>query len=209
MLKGKLAEKLVEKLLSPGLDGITIELHRARAVVFDLAEIPVEKRSQEKQEKLNKARAAFAQAEAKLNEAKAEHAGLVALTGLLASAAQAGQDTAALEQALAEKLGVEYSREDQGQESAQAQASGSDQSKSRANGDGTQSGIFTVLEARPGKSEGTIRAYCQAEDGQKVAVYGKNGNGQALAGNIGKQVNIRFRHLDKGLFAVSVQPVEG
>lgn len=63
---------------------------------------------------------------------------------------------------------------------------------------------FRVLEVRPGKSEGTVRAWCEAEDGTKVAVFGKNGIAMALSAAVGKRVTIRYRKLDKGLFAVKV-----
>uniref|UniRef100_A0A7C2EI93 Uncharacterized protein n=1 Tax=Ammonifex degensii TaxID=42838 RepID=A0A7C2EI93_9THEO len=65
---------------------------------------------------------------------------------------------------------------------------------------------FKVLEVRPGKSEGTIRAYCEGESG-KVAVYAKNGVAKVLAGAVGGKVQVKYRKLDKGLFALEARPV--
>ncbi|MGI6284851.1 hypothetical protein SEF58_03415 [Neomoorella humiferrea] len=65
---------------------------------------------------------------------------------------------------------------------------------------------MTVLEARPGSSPGTVRAWCEGAEG-KVVVYGKNGAGEALAGAVGKKVQVRYRHGNKGLIAVEVRPV--
>jgi len=73
-------------------------------------------------------------------------------------------------------------------------------------GNGLETGTFTVLEARQGSSPGTVRAWCEGPEG-KVAVYGKNGAGKALAGAVGKQVEVKFRRGDKGLIAVGVRPV--
>lgn len=67
--------------------------------------------------------------------------------------------------------------------------------------------IFLVLEARPSKSPGTVRAFCEGSDGQKVAVYAKNGNGQTLLRCLGKKVKIECTPGDKGLIAYKVEPV--
>ncbi len=72
--------------------------------------------------------------------------------------------------------------------------------------DGLETGTFTVLEVRAGKSEGTVRAYCEGPDG-KTAVYAKNGAAKVLSGAVGRKVEVRFRRLDKGLFAVEARPV--
>ncbi|MQL52487.1 hypothetical protein GFC01_09470 [Desulfofundulus thermobenzoicus] len=62
-----------------------------------------------------------------------------------------------------------------------------------------------MLEVRSGKSPGVVRAYCQAIDGTKHAVYAKNGAGQALAGAVGKTVEIKYRQGDRGLIALDVR----
>jgi hypothetical protein len=72
--------------------------------------------------------------------------------------------------------------------------------------DGLETGTFTVLEVRAGKSEGTVRAYCEGPDG-KTAVYAKNGAAKVLSGAAGRKVEVRFHRLDKGLFAVEARPV--
>ncbi|MGB9804374.1 hypothetical protein, partial [Desulfofundulus sp.] len=137
-------------------------------------------------EELNQARAEYAASEAKLEALKARHAGAVALANLLAAMVQAGRDTQALEAAVAEALGG-----GQVPPSQNAQAD-----------DGTETGTFKVLEARPGKSPGVVRAYCRAKDGTKHAVFAKNGAGQALAGAVGKTVEIKYRQGDKGFIAL-------
>jgi len=68
---------------------------------------------------------------------------------------------------------------------------------------GLQTGVFRVLEARETPS-GAIRAYCQAEDGNKVAVFGKNGIGKTLIASIEKEVKIEYRKGDKGLIAIKI-----
>lgn len=73
-----------------------------------------------------------------------------------------------------------------------------------ASNNGFKEAKVTVLEARPGKSEGTIRAYCQTEGGEKVAVYAKNGTGKKLAGAIGEAVAVKYKEMDHGWFAVAV-----
>ena len=67
-------------------------------------------------------------------------------------------------------------------------------------------GIFKVLEVRPGATEGTVRAYAEAqEDGSKVALYGKNGAAKTLSAAVGKTVKATYRPVDKGLFVVQAQ----
>lgn len=73
--------------------------------------------------------------------------------------------------------------------------------------DGLETGTFEVLEVRPGSKEGTIRAYCESETTGKIAVYAKNGEGRTLASAIGRKVELKYRRVDRGLFAVSVRPV--
>lgn len=49
------------------------------------------------------------------------------------------------------------------------------------------------LEARPGSSPSTVRAWCEGADGRRVAVCGKNGAGEALAQAVGLRAEVRFR----------------
>lgn len=68
-----------------------------------------------------------------------------------------------------------------------------------------QEARVTVLEARPGKNENVIRAYCETGDGERVAVYGKNGTGRKLAALVGQEITVRFREGNYGWFAVAVK----
>lgn len=217
------SDKLVQKLTGAGIDDLVLQVHDARNRIHDLVDRA--KADPKAKAGLEEARIAYALAEAALEKAKAEHAGLVALTQLLAAMTAAGKDANPIRLAMVNLLKDEPI---QAQErpapapapqaqapampaalAAQAQA-GQDQAPAQAqataqNGDGTETGTFTVLETRAGKSPGTVRAYCQAADGNKVAVYAKNGNGQVLAGAVGKTVNVKYRQGDKGLIALNVQ----
>jgi hypothetical protein len=79
------------------------------------------------------------------------------------------------------------------------------EAQGQAKAGGLETGTFTVLEARPGQGQGTVRAWCEGPEG-KVAVYAKNGAARTLSGAVGQQVQIRYRRLDKGFFAVEVRP---
>jgi hypothetical protein len=85
---------------------------------------------------------------------------------------------------------------------AREQSSVSNQAQSQEQ-NGLKTGTFTVLEVSYGKSKGTVRAWCQGEDGC-VAVYGKYGLGQKLAASVGRKVEIKYTHGKKGLLAASV-----
>ncbi|MDI6907911.1 MAG: hypothetical protein QMC81_10580 [Thermoanaerobacterales bacterium] len=74
-----------------------------------------------------------------------------------------------------------------------------------ANPGGLETLRATVLEVRAGKSAGTIRAFCELDDGGKIAVYGKNGVGQTLAGAVGREVEVKGRHGDKGFIALDAR----
>lgn len=67
-------------------------------------------------------------------------------------------------------------------------------------------GVFKVLEARESRP-GVIRAYAEAEDGTKTAIFAKNGAGKELAASVGRNVRVSYKCLDKGLYAVKVQTV--
>jgi hypothetical protein len=63
-----------------------------------------------------------------------------------------------------------------------------------------------VLEASV-NDRGTTRAWCEVIGGQqRVAVYGKNGNGEKLraAAGTGRTLKVKYRELDAGWFAVAV-----
>ncbi|MEW6572873.1 MAG: hypothetical protein AB1374_04500 [Bacillota bacterium] len=158
------------------------------------------------EEAIRKAREAVVDLEARLDRSRYEHRTATALLNLLAAAIQAGRQD--VEETVITRPAV-----DPEEQKAEARKKFTEAVKGIANGDGTGangngSGLkeakVTVLEARPGKSEGTIRAYCQMEGGEKVAVYGKNGTGKKLAAAIGEVVAVKFREMDHGWFAVAV-----
>ena len=158
-------------------------------------------------QELNQARAEWAAADARLESLKARHAGAVALANLLAAYVQTGKDTAGLEAAVEAALNGQQAQKPAvqpapAQPAQQAQPNGQ---VAQGQNEGTATGTFTVTEARATKTPGVVRAYCLAEDGSKVAVYGKNGNGQTLAQAVGKRVQVKYRQGEKGLIALSVR----
>jgi len=184
-----LPERLVEKLTGQGLDDLVLQLHDARARVFEAAERA--KADPQAKGALEEAKAAHAKAKAALKKAEAEHQGLVALTNLLAAMTQGGEDANQLLLAVARLLvDDEPAQQEPAQKPAPAQEPAPAQTEpvpapapaGQNQADDTETGTFTVLETRASKSPGTVRAYCQAVNSdQKVAIYAKNGSGQALA----------------------------
>jgi hypothetical protein len=160
-------------------------------------------------QELNQARAEYAASEARLEALKARHAGAVALANLLAAYVQTGTDglAAALEAAIAVALNETAQEQKPAAQPAQQAQSATQPTQpngqGQAAGDGTATGTFKVLECRESKP-GVVRAYCEGPDG-KVAVFAKNGNAQALAGAVGKQVQVKYRQGEKGLIALSVR----
>lgn len=69
-----------------------------------------------------------------------------------------------------------------------------------------KTGTFTIRDAKPGKTDGTVWAVAFAEDGAEFKICSKNGNGKTLLEAVEKRVKVRYRPLggDK-LFAVSVE----
>lgn len=73
--------------------------------------------------------------------------------------------------------------------------------------DGLLDAEVVVLEVRVNE-KGVTRAWCQdAETGDKVAVYAKNGAGQTLASAVRRKVAVRYRVVDKGWFVAEVRAV--
>ncbi len=164
-------------------------------------------------QELNQARAEWAAADARLEALKARHSGAVALANLLAAMVQGGKDTQALEAAIAAALAQEQkpaAGNAQVAQQAHAQvtkaqpAQNQTSGQGQATGDGTATGTFHVLEARESKP-GVVRAYAEAENGEKFPIFAKNGNAQTLAAAIGKAVQVRYRKGEKGLIALSVR----
>ncbi|RPF47106.1 hypothetical protein EDD75_1379 [Thermodesulfitimonas autotrophica] len=160
---------------------------------------------QANEEAVKQAREEAVALEAKLDRARYQHRTATTLLNLLASAIQAGRkdieeailsSTEAAKREAAKKF-VEGVKEI-------AKGNGSSNGNGNGNGNSLKEAKVTVLEARPGKSEGTIRAYCQTEEGEKVAVYAKNSTGKKLAAAIGEAVALKFKEMDHGWFAVSI-----
>ena len=164
-------------------------------------------------EQFQDARVNLAIAEAELEREKAEHNGLVALLGFITALVNAGK----IEDA------DRYVQEIWGsgnQDNILARESGKtggntpaytgkafERTAAAVSEEGElQTGAFMVLEARESRP-GTVRGYCLAADGSKVAVYAKNGHGQTLAGAVGGFVQVSYRKGDKGLIANSVKLV--
>jgi hypothetical protein len=168
----------------------------------------------ELKERLQDARVNLAFAEAELEREKANHAGMVAVAGLLTALVNAGRIDD-VERLVREVLDV-GGRSDKGPDQDSGKnnglvSAGAVQAcgQAAANGpeDGElQTGAFMVLEARESRP-GTVRGYCQSADGSKVAVYAKNGPGQTLAGAVGGFVQVSYRRGSKGLIATSVKLV--
>ncbi|MCL6477491.1 MAG: hypothetical protein K6T65_03670 [Peptococcaceae bacterium] len=168
----------------------------------------------ELKERLQDARVNLAFAEAELEREKANHVGMVAMAGLLTALVNAGR-IEDVERFVRDVLDA-GGRSDKGpaQDSGKNNGhipAGAGPACGQAAADGPedselQTGAFMVLEARESRP-GTVRGYCQAADGNKVAVYAKNGHGQTLAGAVGGFVQVSYRRGDKGLIATSVKLV--
>jgi DNA repair exonuclease SbcCD ATPase subunit len=159
---------------------------------------------QANEEAIRKAREAVVDLEARLDRNRYEHRTATALLNLLAAAIQAGRqdvegailkDSQEVQRAEAKKKFTQALKEITEEKPA---------SGNITNGNGLKEAKVTVLEAKPGKNQGTIRAYCQTEGGEKVAVYAKNGTGKKLAAAVGEKVAVKFKEIDHGWFAVAV-----
>lgn len=165
-------------------------------------------------EQFQDARVNLAIAEAELEREKANHNGLVALLGFITAMVNAGKIDDA-EKYAREILGFgnqdyKVPAPENGKTSGNAPAytdKAFEQTAAAVSEEGDlQTGAFMVLEARESRP-GTVRGYCLAADGNKVAVYAKNGHGQTLAGAVGGFVQVSYRKGDKGLIATSVKLV--
>jgi protein tyrosine phosphatase (PTP) superfamily phosphohydrolase (DUF442 family) len=156
------------------------------------------------EEAIRKAREAVVDLEARLDRNRYEHRAATALLNLLAAAIQAGRQD--VEEAVLTKPGVnpEEQKAEARKKFTKTVKEVANGNSTGVNGNGLKEAKVTVLEARPGKTEGTIRAYCQTEGGEKVAVYGKNGTGKKLATAIGEAVVLKFKEIDHGWFAMAV-----
>ncbi|AEG58982.1 hypothetical protein Desru_0697 [Desulforamulus ruminis DSM 2154] len=212
--------KLAEKLTGKGIEDCVLQYHIARGNKNDLLskikvrEAAISHPSYREQDKvlqdmykeMSEARAAVAIAEAALEKAKAEQTGLISLVGLLSASIQSGKETSEIEAAIAKIIDLDPGslpkEKEEAQEGTKSQPSSHG---TETQGDEMESKVFKVLETRPGKSEGTVRAYCEARDGSKHAVFAKNGNGKKLLESIDKLVFVKYRPGNKGLIAFAVE----
>ena len=150
---------------------------------------------------IDEARREWWEAEAKLERLKLEHRTTVALLDLVAGAIRAGKSPEEAEALLAVRSEDNASRAPNGEGKAHRRPQ-----DTTANGNGTRWATVRVLEARPGKSEGTIRAWCEeVETGEKQAIFAKGQVAERLARAIGKKVRVEYREVDHGWFAVAVK----
>lgn len=147
---------------------------------------------QELEQALREAREQVVDAEARLDRARYEHRTATSLLWLLGSAVWAQREDL-------EKMILDNHR----REAARKFAQGAKQL--RKHQDDGEDGLLweqvTVLEARPTKN-GTVRAWCLTEDGDKTAVYAKGETGDRLLKAIRGKVVIGYKVLDAGWFAV-------
>ena len=81
--------------------------------------------------------------------------------------------------------------------------------KKKGQEDDLKTGVFTVKEVKPGKSEGTVWAKVTAEDGKEYKVCAKNGIGETLSGAVGKKARIKYRPMGEGkLYGAVVEIIQ-
>jgi len=73
-------------------------------------------------------------------------------------------------------------------------------------GDGLQEAEVVVLAARM-NDNGVVRAWCEAADGSRVAVFARDAAGSVLLNSRGRRVRARCRRVDRGLYAVEASLV--
>ncbi|HAG06590.1 MAG TPA: hypothetical protein DCL13_00250 [Peptococcaceae bacterium] len=134
--------------------------------------------------------------ESQLELARYTHRTAITLLNLLASAMQAGRQD--IEQAILDN----HKREAAKRFTAAAKQLRNGVPKHQ---DDEEDGLLweqvTVLEARPTRN-GTIRAWCLTEDGDKTAVYAKGKVGERLRDSVKGKVVIGYKVLDAGWYAV-------
>lgn len=209
--------KLVDKLTGKGIEDCVLQVHAARNNLYNLVDKVKAREAvinpafrdkdqilQELYRELNEVRVTFAVAEATYEKAKAEHAGLISLVNLMSASIQAGKETSEIEAAIASVIGHQLNTVEKMEQVQPAV----DRTEADQHNNGMESGEFLVLEARPGSSPGTVRAYCEGKDGNKQAIFAKNGMGQKLSQALGKKVFVKYRQGDKGLIAYVVDIID-
>lgn len=151
---------------------------------------------------VDEARKAWWEAEARLERLKLEHRTAIALLDVVAGAIRAGKSPEEAESLLAVDCGTPASKPSTNGGKPTATQ---DSTTSNGNGNGLKQAVVKVLEARPGKSEGTLRVWAEeAETGEKQVIFAKNSVAEKLAKAIGKRVKVEYRELDHGWYAVKV-----
>lgn len=68
-----------------------------------------------------------------------------------------------------------------------------------------KTGVFTIEDAEPGKTNGTVWGVAVNKNGKKLKVCCKNGNAQKMHDAVSKQVKIKYSPLGDGkIFAISI-----
>ncbi|ABO49387.1 hypothetical protein Dred_0849 [Desulforamulus reducens MI-1] len=210
--------KLAEKVMGKGIEECVLRVHATRNKLYELIDkVKVREAQinntankdkdqvfQKIQKEINDVRVQYAVAKASLEKAKADQAGLISLVGLLTVSMQAGRDTKELESVISMAIcGNPNELVCQEERKEKSEAAGS-----QGKENGMESGVFNILEIRD-SSPGTIRAWCDGEDGSKSAIFVKNGMRQKViqAQELGKKIFVKYRQGDKGLIAYGVDIV--
>lgn len=150
------------------------------------------------------ARTQLRQLDAAIESATRRNSSDEKIVGLITALINAGKCQEANEIVLNYQVGAATTSNNSIQQEKQDINQGTSNNATAVDTNATTTALVTVLEARPGTSPGTIRAYCKAQDGTKVAVFAKNGNGQTLLSAIGLKVQIEYQKVDRGWFAYKV-----
>ncbi|MTI80003.1 MAG: hypothetical protein FH758_03810 [Firmicutes bacterium] len=97
---------------------------------------------------------------------------------------------------------TEVSSKEETQSTTKEESKESKTTASKTSEDNLEKADIKVLEARETK-KGSVRAWCQFEDGHKEGVFAKNGAGKTLLQSTGKEVSIKYRRMEENVaFAV-------
>jgi hypothetical protein len=190
-------------------DGKPVYANEAARAAEIARRLAADREYQQARQEADRLRRELAELDARIEETGRRHrsdANLVYLVASLVSADMrevAEATLAAYAEGCAAQAAEAMPQDAPGAPPAQAQESARAQEPAPAKGEDLAEGTFRVLEVRPGKSEGTVRAWVEGSEG-KVALFAKNSVAKALAGAIGKEVRVKYRKLDKGLFATKV-----
>lgn len=161
-------------------------------------------------EQADRLRAEVKEVEAQLEELGRRHRSDVQVAYLVASLLGAGlrEEAEAVLRAYAEgcRAGTGETEPEKPEAEGQPEVQPAPAAEEARKEDGLEEATFRVLEARANE-RGVVRAVVCVPGGEKAAVFAKNSAAKALLGAVGKEVAVRYRRLDRGLFAVQVRPV--